>query len=239
MPTTRTEQIAVADGGSYDATVVVPDGGPGPGILLIQEIFGVNDFLLAKANDLAEQGYVVLCPDVFWRVERNVALRHDEAALQQAFGYVTRYGETVPDETKAADLVAALDHLRSLPEVTGKVATMGYCLGGTLAYETAVAAAPDACVSYYGSGVPGRIEAIDGVTCPVLFHFGGADAFIPADQVDAVRAAVGGRPGVELHVHEDAGHAFENHLAPQFHDAEAAARSWPVTVDFLQRTLGD
>ena len=239
MPTTRREQVEARDGGAFDATVVVPDGGRGPGILLIQEIFGVNDFLLAKADELAALGYVVLCPDVFWRVERNVALPHDEAALQEAFGYVTRYGETVPDETKSADLVAALEHLRSLPEVTGKVAAMGYCLGGTLAYETAVAGSPDACVSYYGSGVPARIDAIDAVRCPVLFHFGGADAFIPAEQVDEVRSVCADRPGVELHVHDDAGHAFENHLAPQFHDPTAAARSWPVTVEFLQRTLGD
>jgi carboxymethylenebutenolidase len=115
---------------------------------------------------------------------------------------------------------------------------MGCCLGGWLAYEVAAAGQPDACVSYYGSGVPGRLDAAEHITCPVLFHFGGSDPFIPREQVEACRAALGDRPGVEFLVQEQAGHAFENHLAPQFHDAEAASRSWPATVDFLQRTLG-
>jgi carboxymethylenebutenolidase len=103
MPTTRNEQVTAPDGGTFDATAVVPDGGGGPGVLLFQEIFGVNDFLLAKADELADLGYVVLCPDVFWRVERNVALPHDEASLQAAFGYMKLYAEGVPMDTKIAD----------------------------------------------------------------------------------------------------------------------------------------
>src|SRR3954453_16436114 len=117
MPsTTRTETVTASDGGQFDGHLTVPDSGRGPGILLLQEIFGVGDFLTSKANDLAEEGYVVLCPDVFWRVEPGIALEHDEASLQAAFGYMTRYMTEVPDETKVADLGAALDHLRSLPE---------------------------------------------------------------------------------------------------------------------------
>jgi carboxymethylenebutenolidase len=86
VPTTRTESITAPDGQSFDGHLTVPDTGSGPGILLLQEIFGVGDFLLSKAADLANLGYVVLCPDVFWRVQRNVALAHDEAALQEASG---------------------------------------------------------------------------------------------------------------------------------------------------------
>src|SRR3954453_5428929 len=123
MPATRTETIT-ADGGTFSGHLAVPDAGTGPGVLLLQEIFGVGDFLKAKANDLAEAGYVVLCPDVFWRVKPNIALEHDEAALQEAFGYMTEYGQ-IPDETRLADLGAALDHLRGLPEVgSHKVAAM-------------------------------------------------------------------------------------------------------------------
>src|SRR3954447_10400408 len=137
MTTTRTDSVAAPDGGSFDAYIAVPDGGSGPGIVLLQEIFGVNDFLKAKADDLAALGYVVLCPDVFWRVESGVALPHDEAALETAFGYMTRYME-VDDGTKLDDLGAALDHLRGMPEVGGhKVGVMGYCLGGFLAYAIA------------------------------------------------------------------------------------------------------
>jgi len=238
MPPTRTETITVADGGQFSGHLTVPDGGRGPGVLLLQEIFGVGDFLLSKANDLAALGYVVMCPDVFWRVEPGIALPHDEGALQEAFGYMTRYMTEVSDETKVTDLGAALDHLRSLPEVAGqKVAVMGYCLGGFLAYTLACHFDPDAAVSYYGSGIADRLNDAENLTCPIIFHFGGSDPFIPNEQVDAIRAHLDDRYNVEIHVQHQAGHAFENFLAPQFHDAAAAAASWPLTVAFLEREL--
>src|SRR3954471_18643527 len=124
MPTTRTDTVIAADGGEFHAHVTVPDAGRGPGILLLQEIFGVNEYLTSKAADLAALGYVVLCPDVFWRVEPDVALAHDEAALQKGFELVGAYMGQIAETTKIADLGAALAHLRGLPEVTGKVAAM-------------------------------------------------------------------------------------------------------------------
>jgi carboxymethylenebutenolidase len=238
MASTRTETVTAADGGQFHGHLTVPDAGRGPGILLLQEIFGVGDFLLAKANDLADLGYVVLCPDVFWRVEPGIALPHDEGALQEAFGYMTRYTTEVPDETKVSDLGAALHHLRSLPEVAGnKVAVMGYCLGGLLAYLLACHFDPDAAVSYYGSTIAERLSEAENLTCPIIFHFGGNDPFIPNEQVDAIRAQLGDRDTVEIHVQHQAGHAFENFLAPQFHDPDAAAAAWPLTVAFLEREL--
>src|SRR3977135_4517270 len=120
MASTRTETITAPDGGEFAGHLTVPDAGRGPGVLLLQEIFGVGEFLMSKANDLAEQGYVVLCPDVFWRVEPGIALAQDDPDLQEAFGDSTRCSTEVPDETKVADLAAALAHLRSLPEVAGQ-----------------------------------------------------------------------------------------------------------------------
>src|SRR5436190_22108807 len=234
--TSRSDTVTTDAGETFDAYVAIPESGHGPGVMLLQEIFGVNDFLKAKARDLADLGYVVLCPDVFWRVERNVSLPHDEAALAQAFSYAERFFAQDPAQI-SSDLVAALTRLRALPEVDGKVVVMGYCLGGRLAYEVAVASDPDACVSYYGSGIADRIDVAGDVKCPVIFHFGGSDPFIPSEQVDTIRSAMGDRDNVELHVQEDAGHAFENHLAPQFHHADAAARSCPLTVAFLEREL--
>lgn len=232
---TRNERVTAPDGGWFDAHAFVPEEG-GPGILLLQEIYGVSEFLKAKATLLAGLGYSVLCPDVFWRVERNVALEHDEEGLERALGYSSQFSE-IPPETTTADLVAALGHLRSLPEVTGKVAVMGYCLGGRLAFEVAAAGDPDACVSYYGSGIAAELELAEQISCPVLFHFGGADPYIPREDVDAVAAVFSARPGSEIVVQEQAGHAFENSFAPMFSNPEAAAASWPVTLAFLQRTL--
>ncbi len=236
--TTREEVITAPDGQTFDGHLTLPPSGSGPGILLLQEIFGVGEFLLAKAGDLAELGYVVLCPDVFWRIERNVALPHDEAALETAFGLIGRWSTEVDDDTKSGDLVAALDHLRALPETSGhQVGVMGYCLGGLLAYVLACHADPDACVSYYGSTIAERLDEAKGLTCPTLFHFGGNDPYIPNEQVDAIEAALGDRDNVTIVVHDEAGHAFENFLAPQFSVPSAAANSWPITVDFLKAHL--
>lgn len=236
MPaTSRIERVGVADGLAFDATAFVPEGG-GPGLLLLQEIFGVGEFLRHKAEALAAEGYVVLCPDVFWRVERNVELGHDEAGLGRAYQYVERFAEIDPAVTRA-DLLTALAHLRAMPEVTGRAGVMGYCLGGRLAYEVAVAGDPDTCVSYYGSGIAAQLDGAASITCPVLFHFGASDAFIPQSEVERIRAAFAGRADVEVHVQADAGHAFENAFAPAFSVPEAAARSWPITLGFLRRTL--
>lgn len=232
---TRNELVRAPTGERFDAHAFVSEGG-GPGILLLQEIYGVGEFLKAKATILAGLGYSVLVPDVFWRVERNVSLAHDDAGLETAFGYMGRFSE-VPKEVTTGDLVAALGHLRTLPEVTGRVAVLGYCLGGRLAFEVAAASDPDACVSYYGSGIAAELELAEQITCPVLFHFGGADPYISRAEIDAVIEVFAGRPGTEVVVQEQAGHAFENSFAPAFSNPDAAAASWPVTLDFLDRTL--
>lgn len=230
---TRTERVEVPDG-SFGVHLTLPEGGDGPGVLLLQEIFGVNDFLLGKAAALGELGYVVSCPDVFWRIEENVSLPHDEAALARAFELVGRYNSEVDLDTKTADLVAALGHLRALPEVAGhKVAVMGYCLGGFLAYMTALSGGPDACVSYYGSGIAGQLSRAGELTCPVLFHFGGADPYIPASDVEAIEDTFSSRDDVTVRIEPEAGHAFENLLAPQFAVPDAAERSWRATLEWL------
>ncbi|HET9090816.1 MAG TPA: dienelactone hydrolase family protein [Acidimicrobiales bacterium] len=236
MATTRTETITVTDG-SFAGHLSLPDAGSGPGVLLLQEIFGVNDFLRQKAGDLAALGYVVLAPDVFWRIEPGVELPHDDAGLERGFEVVGRYNTEIDLSTKAADLVAALEHLEALPEVSGGVAVMGYCLGGFLAYLTAAEGEPAACVSYYGSGIADALGLVDSIHCPVLFHFGGRDPYIPNEQIEAVTAAFAGRPDVTVRVEPEAGHAFENLLAPRFAMPEPAARSWAATVEWLAEHL--
>lgn len=239
MPSERTEQISTSDGGTYDGWVWVPDSGAGPGILLLQEIFGVGPFVRAKAEELARLGYVVLAPDVFWRTEPGVVHPHDDQGLQAAFASVTRWSQEVDPLTQGADLISAFEHLRGLEEVGARASgVMGYCLGGRLAYEVAVASQPDAAVCYYGSGIGSRVgETAGAVTCPVLFHYGAADPYIPNEEVDAVRAAFAGRDDVVLHVHDGAGHAFENFEAEAFHHEAASIESWGQTTAFLARTL--
>lgn len=233
--TTRTESISTADG-RYDGLLVVPERPNGAGIVLLQEIFGVGEFLRDRAGALAEEGYVVLCPDVFWRVERNVALPHNDEAMGTAFGLAQRFGEIDPALT-AADLTAALDHLKLLPEVPGLVAAMGYCLGGRLAYELAIASDPACCVSYYGSGIAARLDAAHKISCPVIFHFGGSDPYIPPEDVEQIQQAFAHRADVAVHVQPDAGHAFENSFSERFSNPAATSESWRLTLAFLERWL--
>ncbi|CAN5567895.1 dienelactone hydrolase family protein [soil metagenome] len=229
----RTEHISAMDGGSFDAYTVLPGSGAGPGILLLQEIFGINVYIHGVARRVADLGYVVMAPDLYWRIEPHVALAHDQKGVARGMEYAQRFDPALGLQ----DCGTTLDHLRGLPEVTGRVAVLGFCFGGTLAYQVAARFEPDAAVSYYGSGVPGALEDADRIACPTLFHFGGDDPYIPREQVDKARKALEPRSGIEFHVHEGAGHAFDNHEAPMFHNPDAAAAAWGITARFLRHHL--
>jgi carboxymethylenebutenolidase len=233
--TTRSERIATTDG-AFDAHVAIPESGRGPGMLLIHEIFGVNDYVRDAARRLTELGYVVLAPDLYWRTQPGLELSHEGADLQRAFAAMGQ----LDVKAAARDAIVALTALRELPEVAsagGRAGVLGFCLGGTLAYQVAVHGDPDAVVCYYGSGIPGALDDAASISCPTLMHWGGADPYIAREQVDAVAATAAGMEHVECHVHEGAGHAFDNGFAPQFHVPAAAAAAWELTSAFLARTL--
>jgi carboxymethylenebutenolidase len=232
MPTSRTDSVQTPDG-SFDLTVWSPDGGAGPGLLLIQEVFGVSDYIRAVAEDLAGLGYVVAAPDLFWRLKPHHDAAHDEAGLTESLDLGSRFDF----EQGIADAAAALARLRALPEVDGGTGVLGFCLGGSIAYFLAARGGLDAAVSFYGSAVPGSVAVMAEITVPLQFHFGGSDPYIPRDQVAAVEAAAAGRDNVEIHVEEDAGHAFHNRKAPMFYVPEPAARAWERTEEFLARHL--
>jgi carboxymethylenebutenolidase len=231
----RVERVSTADG-ELDAHVVLPEAGSGPGIVVLQEIFGVGDYIKESAERLAGLGYVALAPDLYWRIEPGIALAHDEDGLGRAFETMQK----LDLELAVRDSIDALKTLRDLPEVAqagGRAGVLGFCLGGTLAYQVAVQGDPDVAVCYYGSGIPDALEQGEQITCPVLFHFGGQDPYIPREQVDRVCDFADSHPNMECHVQEDAGHAFDNHEAPMFHQPEPAARAWEITKDFLARTF--
>lgn len=235
--TTRTETIHTTDG-DFSAHVALPAAGEGPGIVLLQEIFGVNDYIKDAARRLAELGYVALAPELYWRVEPGVALGHGDDDMQRAFGIAKRLDQAVA----AQDAIAALAALRALPEVAGsggggRAGVLGFCLGGTLAWQVAAHGDPDAAVCYYGSGIPEALGDAATITCPVLVHYGGADPFIPREQIEAVGATAAGHDAIEFHIHEGAGHAFDNTFSERFHNPQAAAAAWELTSAFLARTL--
>jgi carboxymethylenebutenolidase len=235
MAQARVESVPTPDG-AFDLPVWLPSSDSGPGLLLIQEIYGVSDYIRAVAEDLAGLGYVVGAPDLFWRLTPGYQAVHDDAGLKASLEMGARFDF----EQGVADAGAALDHLAALPEVTGGTGVIGFCLGGSIAYFLAArpgAAAPTAAVSFYGSAVPGSLDVLEQISVPLQFHFGGSDPFITRDQVALVEQASAGRPNVEMHVEEGAGHAFHNRKAPMFHRPEPAARAWQRTEEFLRRHL--
>lgn len=210
-----------------------PPSGRGPGLVLVQEIFGLDDYLRSVAADLAAAGYVVAVPELFWRTAPGWSSTHDEAGVAASMAVAGSFDPALG----LSDVLATVAHLRSLPSVTGGVGVLGFCLGGSLAFAAAAEGDPDVAVSFYGSTVAASIAELSRVTCPIQFHFGGQDPYIPRSDVAVVEAAVATHPGAEIHVQEEAGHAFHNNVAPMFHHPEAAARAWDLTTEFLRRTL--
>src|ERR1700675_4144449 len=183
-------------GGGMTGYLAVPAGGTGPGIVLLQEIFGVNAHMRDVADLWAEEGYVVLAPDLFHAMEQRVELGYDGADLEKALGFYQRFD---PDHA-VHDIVASVAVLRARPECTGKVGAIGFCLGGKLAWLAAARAGVDAAVSYYGVGIEASLAELATIQCPVTLHFGDTDKFVPENARAAIAEAVKGRD-VEIFVY--------------------------------------
>lgn len=227
----RTEPVTIDDG-TMDLHLWIPASGRGPGILLLQEIFGVGPYVRAVAERLAAAGYVVGAPDVFWRFAPGWTSAHDEAGLGASMKQVAN----LDPQLAIADCVVAIRHLAAVDEVEGDPGVIGFCLGGTLAVGVTVSASPAVCVSYYGSGVPDMVGRLGELACPTLLHFGGNDAYIPSSGVEAIAAAIDGSGDIVLNV-EAAGHAFDNHESDMFYDESAARAAWSKTMAFLGEHL--
>jgi carboxymethylenebutenolidase len=234
-PAASTVTTAVpTEGGDVPVHVWLPPDGHGPGVLLVQEIFGVSDYIRQRAADLAAEGYVVAVPELYWRLGADGSLPEDAPdLLDRAMATAQR----LDPEVTIADTLAALAALRALDAVDGPVALVGFCWGGSVAFATAARAQVDALVSFYGSSLPDQLDLVPSVTAPSLHHFGEADSFIPMDKVRAVQDAVQAGPApVEFHLYPGADHAFDN-TKPAFHHEQASALAWQRTLDFLHRHL--
>lgn len=212
--------IQSTNGDTFSGYLTLPPRGTGPGLVLIQEIWGVNEHIRTVADQYALEGFVVLAPDVFWRQEQRVDLKYDEPGTQRAFELMNGL-----DQPKAIeDLVGAVNTLRSRDDVTGSVATVGYCMGGRLSFLTAVAGDVDAAVCYYPGGIQNVIDQADQTDTPLLFNFAGKDHMITQEVRDAVAAKVAQRDNVEIYLYADSDHGFNRWAgAPwNLHDAMLA-----------------
>jgi carboxymethylenebutenolidase len=229
-PPVSTRWIDISPG--FAGYLALPPAGRGPGLVLFQEIFGVNQHIRAVAEQYALDGFVVLAPDVFWRQAPRVDLGYEGEDRQRALTLMQGYGGA----DALADMRVAVATLRARPEVTAsKVGAFGYCMGGRLAYLAAATAGVDAAVAFYGGGIHAQLEHAAAVACPIQFHFAERDDHIPPAAVDSVRQAFAGK-AAEVHVYPGAMHGFNCWARASYH-AGAAALAHGRTLSFLAATL--
>lgn len=174
-------------------------------VVLIQEIFGVSDSLREIADEVAALGYHVLSPDLFWRQQPGVNLSDKtKAEWDQAFALLGGFDQ----DLGIADLKATVAAAGALPGVSGKVATMGYCLGGRLAFMMATRSDTELNISYYGVGLDGLIPELGHIKAPLLVHIAGEDNFFPAEGRAKLVEATKGHAMIHTHVYPSADHAF-------------------------------
>jgi carboxymethylenebutenolidase len=217
-------RVCAADGfelGVYEAR---PDGAPRGAVVVIQEIFGVNDHIRSVADGYASAGYLALAPQIFDRVERGVELGYEQADLARG---IEMAFQKLDHAKTLLDLAATVE----LASAAGRVGVVGYCFGGLLAWRSACeVAGVSASVCYYGGGIARELERVP--RCPVMMHFGELDAHIPLTDVDQIRAR---HPDVAIHVYP-ADHGFNCEQRASYH-APSAAEARQRTLEYFDSHL--
>jgi carboxymethylenebutenolidase len=217
-------------GGSFKAYIARPTVLPAPAVVVIQEIFGVNADLRDTCDELASQGYLALCPDLFWRMEPGVDLSDQTEgewkkgfALYSAFDYVLG----------VSDIDSAMRLARALPGASGKVGLMGYCLGGLMTYLTTARRGADASVVFYGGNTEKHLDEARHIKTPLMMHLGEEDEYISKDAQQAIIAALTGNEFAEVFTYPGCSHAFARHRGIHF-DKNAAQLANSRTAQFFQ-----
>ncbi len=225
--------ISASDGGSFGGYLALPEGGAAPGVLIIQEIFGVNVHIREVVEEYAAEGYVALAPDLFWRIQPGLEFDYTPEDIQKARELRGKFDF----DLGVRDIESTLKAIRAMPQCNGKVAVVGYCFGGLMAYLTAARTDVAAASCYYGGGVDAFLGEVKSVKCPIQFHYGSADQAIPPATWDKVRAAFAGRDDAEIYVYEGAGHGFNCNRRASYHRfAAQLARS--RTLGLLHHSIG-
>jgi carboxymethylenebutenolidase len=218
--------------GPFKAYLARPAGEAKAAVVVIQEIFGVNAVMRGKCDWLAREGFLAICPDLFWRLEPGIELTDKtEAEWSRAIELMNAFD---PD-FGVRDIQATINQARALG--ARKVGAIGYCLGGLLAYLTACRTDADASVGYYGVSIERRLAEADKLARPLMLHIAGKDSFVPKPAQEQIQTALGNRSGVTVHLYESCDHAFTRE-GGQHYDANAAKEADARTVAFFKQHLG-
>ncbi|HEY9630580.1 MAG TPA: dienelactone hydrolase family protein [Coleofasciculaceae cyanobacterium] len=232
--TTQNVTIPALSGGSFSAYLAAPSTQPSAGIVLIQEILGVNQNMRQTADDYAKEGYLVLVPDLYWRLEPGVEL-NSEIKEQWTKGFELLQAFDV--DSGVEDLKASLAFLRQHPSSTGKVGSLGFCLGGKLAYLMATRTDADANVSYYGVDLDKNLAEATKIQKPLLLHMGRNDEYVSSDAQASIQQGLKGNLLVTIYHYEGVSHGFGRAGSAAYRQA-AAELAHDRTLAFLKQHLG-
>lgn len=222
------------DGGTMGGYLAMPASGRGPGIVLLQEIFGVNAAIRAKCDDLAEEGFVVLAPDMFWRITPGLDLGYSEPDRQEGFRHLTEFDQA----QGVADISAAWRFLGSHPGCTAPPAIVGFCIGGRMAVR-AGAALPDATAvfGFYGVKLDEITDEVAAITQPLTLYFGDQDSHVPLSVAEDLGDLLADKPNAKVEIYPGAGHGFFNPVRAEVYDEQAANAARQDMLSTLRGTL--
>jgi carboxymethylenebutenolidase len=224
--------ITGADG-QFQAYIARPNRSFAPAVVVLHEVFGVNTDMRETCDELAAHGFIAVCPDLFWRQEPGLDLNHwSDAEWKKGLALYAAY-----DRDKGVrDIVDTAYAAGHLDGASGKVGVMGFCLGGLMAFLTAAREKIDAAVAYHGGDTEKYLDEADKITAPMLMHLAEEDEFISKEAQAKIKAALSGKPNVEIYSYPGCNHAFARHTGTHY-DAAAAAKANGRTWQFLADRL--
>jgi len=234
---TKEIKIPAYDGGAFGAYIAMPEDADNnqkyPALILIQEIFGINQEMRDKCDEYASQGYVTVCPDLFWRIERNIQLVDSAPAeLERAFELFGQFSTEVGME----DLKTTLGYARNMPEANGKVGALGFCLGGKLSYMLSSHSNIDASISYYGVNIETMTDLQSKIDTPLLMHIASEDEYVDKHAQKQILDGLSDNTNITIHQYEGVNHAFARGQGMHY-DEQAATLANKRTAEFLTSNL--
>jgi carboxymethylenebutenolidase len=219
--------------GTFNAYITRPKTSPAATVVVLQELFGVNADIRKTCDELAEQGFVAVAPDLFWRQEPCVDL---SVTSEDDWQHGLRLYQAYDRDAGVRDIRDTLNDVAKLPECTGKIAVQGYCLGALMTFLTAVRCRVDAAVAYHGADTEKYLGEADNLRAPLLMHLGEEDEFISKAAQAQIKAALAGKANATVYSYPGQRHAFARHNGAHY-NAAAAALANGRTSEFLRRQL--